>query len=111
MVPQRRVIELARYGREATATTLRDKSYARKLGILLTTVVWLEAKATDDALELFDVIMTSELLARAERQSAAEKVKRYPRVSKDASKLAAAEDALGVLGSGVDDGCPPHAGQ
>jgi hypothetical protein len=94
VVLQRRVIELARYGREATATTLRNKNYARKLGILLMTVVWLEAKATDDALELFDVIMTNELLARAERQSAAEKVKRYPRVTKDASKLAAAVSVL-----------------
>jgi hypothetical protein len=94
VLPQRRVIELARYGREATATALRDKTYARKLGILLTTIVWLEAKATDDALELFDLIMTNELLARAERQSAAEKVKRYPRVSKDASKLASAVSVL-----------------
>lgn len=94
VVPHRRVIELARYGRDATATTLRAKAYARKLGILLATVVWLEAKATDDALELFDIIMTSELLARAERQSSADKIKRYPRMSKDARRLAAAVAVL-----------------
>lgn len=94
VVPRRRVVELARYGRDATATTLRSKAYARKLGVLLTTVVWLEAKATDDALELFDVIMTSELLARAERQSNADKIKRYPRMSKDAKRLAAAMAVL-----------------
>ncbi|MEV6341246.1 Tn3 family transposase [Nocardia vinacea] len=93
-VPRRRVIELAKYGRAATATTLRGKRYAKKLGILLATVVWLEAKATDDALELFDVVMTHELLARAQRRTDDEKIKRYPRLSKDASRLAA---AVGVL--------------
>jgi hypothetical protein len=61
---------------------------------LLATVVYLEAKATDDALELFDVVMTNDLLARAERESGKDKLKRYPRVSRDAGKLSA---AVGVL--------------
>ncbi|MGH8965749.1 MAG: Tn3 family transposase, partial [Actinomycetes bacterium] len=61
---------------------------------LLATVGYLEAKATDDALELFEVIMTSELLARAERQSSADKLKRYPRLCKDARRLAAAGSVL-----------------
>lgn len=95
VVPRRRVIELAKYGRAATATTLRGKRYPKKLGILLATVVlWLKAKATDDALGLFDVVMTHELLARAQRRTDDEKIKRYPRLSKDASRLAA---AVGVL--------------
>jgi hypothetical protein len=61
---------------------------------LLATVVYLKAKATDDALELFDVIMISELLARAERQSNADKLSRYARLDKDASRLASAVSVL-----------------
>ncbi len=56
--------------------------------------MYLEAKATDDALELFDLIVTSELLARAERASKTEKLRRYPRLSRDAGRLAAAVEVL-----------------
>ncbi len=55
---------------------------------MLATVVYLEAKAVDDALELFDVLMTNDLLARANRESRDEKARRYPAVSRDAGKLA-----------------------
>jgi hypothetical protein len=37
----------------------------RKIATLLATVRWLEVTATDDALELFDVFMTGELIGRA----------------------------------------------
>ncbi|MGH3898014.1 MAG: hypothetical protein ACRDTA_07100 [Pseudonocardiaceae bacterium] len=79
----------------SNATDLRrTMPYSKKLATLLATVAYLEAKATDDALELFEVIMTSELLARAERQSSADKVRRYPRLCKDARRLAAAVSVL-----------------
>jgi hypothetical protein len=95
VVPQRRVVELARRGMTSNATDLRRMTpYSKRLATLLATVVYLEAKATDDALELFDLIMTSELLARAQRQSNADKLKRYPRLGKDASRLAAAVSVL-----------------
>jgi TnpA family transposase len=95
VVPQRRVVELARRGMTSNATDLRrTMPYSKKLATLLATVVYLEAKATDDALELFDVIMTSELLARAERQSNADKLSRYARLGKDARRLAAAVSVL-----------------
>jgi TnpA family transposase len=95
VVPQRRVVDLARAGMTSNATSLRRRSpYEKRLATLLATVVYLEAKATDDALELFDLVMTSELLARAERQSAQDKAKRYPRVTRDAGRLAAAVDVL-----------------
>ncbi|WP_139244544.1 hypothetical protein [Arthrobacter alpinus] len=61
---------------------------------MLATVVYLEAKATDDTLEMFDVLMTTELLARAERESKAEKLRRSPRLSKDAAKCAAAVEVM-----------------
>ncbi|MEK8105257.1 hypothetical protein NKG94_08850 [Micromonospora sp. M12] len=95
VVPHRRVVDLARSGMTANATSLRKRTpYAKRVATLLATVVYLEAKATDDALELFDVVMTSQLLARAERQSAKDQAKRYPRVSREAGRLAA---AVGVL--------------
>ena len=93
-VPHRRVVALARYGMAAKATALRRHPEPRRLATLVATVRSLEAKAVDDALELFDVLMTNDLLARAARESRKEKLRRYPRLSKDAGKLAA---AVGVL--------------
>lgn len=51
-------------------------------------MVYLEVKATDDALELFDVLMTTNLMARAERASSKEKL------SRDGAKCAAAVAVL-----------------
>ncbi len=93
-VPHRRVVELARWGMSGTATALRRHRRARKLATMLATVVYLEAKATDDTLEMFDVLMTTDLLARAEWESKTEKLRRYPRLSKDAAKCAAAVEAM-----------------
>lgn len=93
-VPTRRVAELARYGMAAKAPALRRLPQSRRLATLLATVRWLEVKAVDDALELFDVWMTTVLLARAERDTSAEKLRRYPRLSKHASRLAAAVEVM-----------------
>jgi Domain of unknown function (DUF4158) len=95
VVPQRRVRELARDGMTRNATALRRRGpFDKQLATLLTAVVFLEAKAIDDALELLDVIMTNELLARAERASTTDKLRRFPRLSRDARQVAA---AVGVL--------------
>ena len=75
-VPPRRVLGLARYGMNAKAPFLRRHPYSRTLATLLATVVYLETKATDDALELFDLLMTTDLLARAERESSKDKLRR-----------------------------------
>ena len=88
------MIELTRYGLAGKAPALRRHPHARRLATLLATVGGLQARATDDAVELFDVLTTTELLARAQRQTRDEQALRYPRVSKDAGKLAA---AVGVL--------------
>lgn len=102
-VPQRRVVELARWGMVGKAPALRRHPRSRKLATLLVTVVYLEAKATDDALELFDVLMTNELMARAVRETNEENLRRYPRVSRDAAPCAAAVRVLlDVVESGED---------
>ncbi|MFF0471118.1 DUF4158 domain-containing protein [Micromonospora zamorensis] len=63
-------------------------------GLQVATVQALEARSVDDALELFDVLMTTELLSRAERQSRKEKLRCYPKVSWHAGKLVAAVAVL-----------------
>jgi hypothetical protein len=70
VVPARRARELARDRLVQNATALRRRLPPEKqLAALLAAVVYLEAKATDDAVELFDVIMTNELLIRAKRKA------------------------------------------
>jgi len=78
----------------AKAPALRRHPEPRRLATLVATVQSLSARAVDDALELFDVLMTNDLLARAARESRKEKLRRYPRLSKDAGKLAAAVEVL-----------------
>jgi hypothetical protein len=54
-VPQRRLVDLARYGMGATATTPRRHGPSRQLATLLATVVYLEGKSVDDCLDLLDL--------------------------------------------------------
>jgi hypothetical protein len=68
-VPPRRVVDPARVGMRANTTHLRRlRPRVKQVATLATATVELEARATDDALELFDLIMTSELLAKSDRQ-------------------------------------------
>ena len=93
-VPARRVIALARYGMAAKAPKLAEHPYARKLATLLATVRWLEVQATDDALELFDVFMTNELIGRAGKNADRQKLRRLPTQSKHVAVLASAVQVL-----------------
>ena len=61
---------------------------------LLATVVALEAKATDDCLELLDLLMVTELLGKAERESVKEKARQHPRLARAFAKLATAVEVL-----------------
>jgi len=94
VVPARRVVELARYGLAAKAPALARHDDPRRAATLLATVRRLYLRAVDDALDIFEVLMSTELLARAERESGKDKLRRYPRISRDAGRLAA---AVGVL--------------
>jgi hypothetical protein len=94
VVPYRRLVDLARYGMAATASQLRRHPPSRKLATLLATVVYLEGKAIDDALELFDLLMVTELLGKAEREAKDEKVRQHPALARAAAKLAAGMDVL-----------------
>jgi len=93
-VPARRMIALARYGMAAKAPKLAEHPYQRKLATPLATVRWLEVQATDDALELFDVFMTSELIGRAGKHADKQKLRRLPGQSKHVAVLASAVQVL-----------------
>jgi hypothetical protein len=93
-VPARRLTELARYGMTASATRSAGIRPRARLATLLSTVVHLESKAIDDALELLDLLMATELLGKAERDSDKDKVRRHPRLARASAKLAAAVEVL-----------------
>lgn len=92
--PARRITEMARYGLSGKATLLRRHGSERRLATLVATVVQLQARTVDDALELLDLLMTTRLLAQAERESVKEKVRRLPQLSAESAKLAAAVNVL-----------------
>jgi hypothetical protein len=61
---------------------------------LLATVVYLEARSVDDCLELFDLLMVTELVGKADREAKKEKVRQHPRLARASVKLAAAVEVL-----------------
>ncbi len=94
-VPPRRLLGLATHGISGkTALLRRMEPREHRLAVLVATALVLSDRATDDVLDLFDLLMTTELLSKAERQSSDEKLRRYPRVSRNAGKLAAAVKVL-----------------
>jgi hypothetical protein len=94
VVPHRRLVDLARYGMAVNARALRRHPRSRRLATLLATVVHLEARATDDCLELLDLLMATELLGKAERESVKEKARQHPRLARASAKLATAVEVL-----------------
>ncbi|WP_354191000.1 Tn3 family transposase [Arthrobacter sp. UYCu712] len=93
-VPKRRLIALAKEGRNETATKLDRLPYEKKIATLLATVRWLEVSATDDALELFDVFMSNELIGRANKAAEKAALKRAPVVARHARVLKAVVELL-----------------
>lgn len=69
-VPPRRLTGLATYGLAANAWELRRlKPREKQIAVLAATAKVMPARAVDDVLEVFDLLMTGELLGKAERQS------------------------------------------
>ncbi|MFE5843842.1 Tn3 family transposase [Streptomyces niveus] len=89
-IPPRRLAELSRYGVDGKATLLRRHGDSRRLATLLSTSVYLTTRAVDDALDLLEVLVATKLLARAERDTAKEKLKTLPKVERAGAKLATA---------------------
>jgi hypothetical protein len=94
LVPPRRLAELAKYGMSADASLIRRHGDGRRLATLLATVAHLEAKSVDDALKLLDLLMTTELLNKAQTAANKETVRKHPRVAKASARLAVAVETL-----------------
>jgi hypothetical protein len=94
LVPPRRLGELARYGMSADAGLIRRHPDDRRLATLLATARHLEAKSVDDALELLDLLMTAELLNKAQTASDKDKARKHPRLARASARLTVAVEAL-----------------
>jgi hypothetical protein len=94
LVPPRPLGELARYGMRADASALRRHPDGRRLATLLATVRFLEGKSVDDALELLDLLMVTELVNKAQNASNKDRVRKHPRLAKASARLAVAVEAL-----------------
>jgi hypothetical protein len=70
-----KIAALGRYGLSANAAALRELSASRRAATLLATVRQLETDVVDDALDLFDLLMATKLLAKAERLGAKARLK------------------------------------
>jgi len=102
LVPPRRLMDLARYGLTAAAPRLRRHPPARRTATLVATVAHLQAASIDDCLELFDLIMTTELLGKAQRETSKQRAREHPRLARASVKLAiAVEKLLEVSASGT----------
>ncbi len=93
-VPARRVIELARYGMAAKAPKLARHPYHRRIATLLATVRWLHTTAVDDALELFDVFMSNELISNASKQAERQRLRQQSTYARHAGVLKTAAQVL-----------------
>ncbi len=94
LVPARRLVDVARYGMAAKAPALRRHPAARRLATLVATVVHLSASSIDDCLELFDLLMVTELLGKAQRETEKQRAAQHPRLARASAKLAAAVRVL-----------------
>jgi TnpA family transposase len=93
-VPGRRVVDLARYGLGARSAQLKRHPDERRIATLVASVRRLETKTIDDALELLDLLMVTELLGKAHREADKQKVKRHPKLAKASARLAVAVEVL-----------------
>ena len=102
LVPTRRLMDLARYGLTVPAPRLRRHPPARRTATLVATVAHLQAASIDDCLELFDLIMTTELLGKAQRETTKQRAREHPRLARASAKLAiAVRKLLEVSASGT----------
>jgi hypothetical protein len=88
------LLELARTGTATKATALRRHPAAKRWAVVAATVAYLQGKAIDDALELLDLLMVTELLGKAERVSEKETLRTHPRLARASMKLARAVSVM-----------------
>jgi len=97
---------LARFGMAGKAPALRDLAPARRAATLVATVRALTIDVADDLCDALDLIITQKVIRRAERESAAVRLRSLPRLSKASAQLA---DAATVLIEVLSDTAPRPA--
>ena len=93
-VTPRRLAELARYGMGADAAHLKRHGDQRRMATLLATVTQLEASATDDALEMLELFVATELIGKARQEADKQTIKRHPRLARASAMLAVVAQVL-----------------
>jgi hypothetical protein len=93
-VTPRRPAELARYGMGTDVAQLKRHGDQRRMATLVATVTQLEATATDDALELLELVMATELIGRARQPAGKETIRRHPRLARASAMLAVVAQVL-----------------
>jgi hypothetical protein len=96
-VPPARLRALARYGLMAKAPQLRRLAEPRRTATLLATVRDLGPRALDDALDVFDGLLATTLLGRAEREAREAAGDRLRDLLRRLARLAAASTVLAVV--------------
>ena len=94
VVTPRRLGELARYEMGADVAQLKRHGQDRRMATLVATVAQLEATAVDDALDLLDLFMTTELIGKAHQDTDKQTIKTHPRLASAASMLVVIAEVL-----------------
>ncbi|MFD0684603.1 DUF4158 domain-containing protein [Actinomadura fibrosa] len=102
-VPAVKLASLARCGMASKAPTLRDLKERRQTATLLATVRHLETASIDDTLDVLDLLITSNLLARAERAGKAEQLRTLPKLRLAARHVASAMEILMGAPQAIED--------
>jgi hypothetical protein len=93
-VTPRRLAELASHGMGTDAAHLKRLGDQRRLATLVATVTQLEATATDDALELLELLVATELIGKARQEADKQAIKRHPRLARASAMLAVVAQVL-----------------
>ncbi|WP_329082154.1 hypothetical protein [Streptomyces niveus] len=93
-IPPNRMAALARYALGSKAALLERASEPKRTAMLTAVMRHLEAKAIDEALDLFQGLMASRLLNTAKRKTEKERLSTMPQLEKASRLVARAWEVL-----------------
>lgn len=100
-VPPNRLSALARYGLDTKAPKLERTSEPKRTAMLAAVMRHLEAKAIDDALDLFEILMATRLISTAKRSTDKQRLSTLPQLEKS-SRIVARAAKVFIEESGCD---------
>lgn len=83
-IPPNRLSALARYGLGTKAPKLERTPEPKRTAMLTAVMRHLEAKAIDDALDLFEILMATRLISTAKRSTDKQRLSTLPQLEKAA---------------------------